>query len=116
MSVEFEKQEANRLMTGIEDGGMTAADAYNIAENRDPVFLYFMTRYLREKYPPGSPQAQGVTERLIELTSTYDSIVKAIQEGEKDSMREWFDDSYSMKEFFRDSQEFVDLIVDKLES
>ena len=40
--------------------------------------------------------AAGVVQRLIELTGTYDSIVKASKEGESDPMREWFDDSYSM--------------------
>jgi hypothetical protein len=115
MSFEHEKQEAGRLLLGLEEGGMSTADAYDIAENRDPLLVYFIFRYLREKYPPGGAQSQGIVERLLDLASTYDGLMKATKEAEKDPMREWFDDTHSMNEFFDDSQEFVDMIVEKLE-
>ncbi len=115
MSFEFEKQEAGRLLAGLEEGGMSAADAFDIADQRDPLMVYFIFRYLREKYPPGGPQSQGIVERLLELASTYDGLMKATKAAERDPMREWFDDTHSMSEFFGDSQEFIDMIVEKLE-
>jgi hypothetical protein len=115
MSIELEKQEAGRLLLGLENGTMSSADAFNIADKRDPVLVYFVIRYLREKYPPTDPQSQGVIQRLVELTGTYDSIVKACKEGEADPMQEWFDDTYSMRDFFSDADNFVDVVVEKLE-
>lgn len=111
-----EAREGKRLLTGLETGKMSTADAYNIADERDPVVVYFVLRFLREKYPPGNPASQGVMERLLELTKTYDDIVKMSKQGEKDSMREWFDDTYEMREFFGSGEAMIDMIVEKLES
>jgi hypothetical protein len=111
-----EGREGKRMLSGLEMGKLSVADVYNIADELDPVLVYFVLRYLREKYPPGNPASQGVMERLLELTKTYDDVVKASKQGEKDSMREWFDDTHSMHEFFGDSDAFVDMIVEKLES
>jgi hypothetical protein len=116
MSGNFEVREGLRLLAGLENGSLTSADAYTIAEQRDPVLLYFILRYLREKYPAGKPSSQGVLQRVVELTSTYDDIVKKAKVGEHDSMREWFDDAYAMRDYFDRSEELVEMIVDKLES
>jgi hypothetical protein len=113
--VDQEKRESLRFLKGLENGNLTAADAYNIADKRDPVMVYFVMRYLREKYPASNPAAQGVTQRLLELTRTYDGIVKASKAGEKDSITEWFDDTYEMREFFDKPDELVDMLVEKIE-
>lgn len=113
MSIQEETREGIRLLTGLENGTLSSADAYNIAERRDPVLVYFVLRYLREKYPLG--ESSGVARRLIELTSTYDQLVKMSKTGEKDILREWFDESYNMRQFFDQSSQFVELIVEKIE-
>lgn len=110
-----EKRESLRLLKGVENGTMTTADAYNVADGRDPVIIYFVMRYLREKYPPSSPASQGVTSRLLELTSTYDSVIKASKKGEKDSITEWFDDTYNIRDYFDKPEELVDMLVEKIE-
>lgn len=115
MSIQMEVKESLRLLMGIENGTLTAADASNVAAGRDPVIVYFVLRYLREKYPPSSPTSQGVTTRLVELTGTYDQVIKASKKGEKDSIREWFDDTYAMREFFDKPEELVELLVEKIE-
>ena len=107
--------EATRMLDGVEAGNMPSADAFNIADKLDPTIVYFIIRFLREKYPPSDPAAQGVTERLVELSSTYDSIVKACKEGENDPVTEWFNDTYNMREWFDKPNEFVELIVEKIE-
>jgi hypothetical protein len=114
-SIDTEKREGLRLLSGLESGSMTIADAYTIADKRDPVVVYFVLRFLREKYPPSSAAGSGVTGRLVELTSTYDDLVKRSRQGERDSLREWFDDTYNLREFFDRPAELVDLIVDKIE-
>ena len=113
--MDVEKREGLRLLNGLENGTLTASDAFNIADKRDPVIVYFVMRYLREKYPPTSPASLGVKQRLVELTSTYDGLVSKAKKGEKDCIREWFDDSYELKKFFDKPEELIDLLVDKIE-
>lgn len=115
MSVTSDRNETVRLLRGLEDGTLKSQDAYQIASKRDPIMLYFVLRYLREKHPASSPQSTGVNQRLLELSGTYPDVVAMAKKGEKDAMREWFDDTYAMREFFSDSEKFVDLIIDKLE-
>ena len=115
MSIEQEKRDGLRLLLGLENGTLNTADAFNVADKRDPVLVYFILRYLREKYPAGTPSSQGVLTRILELTSTYSDLVKKAKAAEKDPMREWFDDTYSMREYFDNGEEFVEMIVDKLE-
>jgi len=110
-----ERSEALRLLTGLENGTMSASDAYNIAKNRDPILLYFVLRFLRENYPPSSPDSLGVMERLVELTGTYADIVDMIKEGEKDPMTEWFDDGYTAQQYRSQPDAYLDLIIEKLE-
>ncbi len=110
-----EHSESLRLLSGLENGTLDAADAYNIAKERDPVLLYFILRFLRENYPPSSPQSKGVIERLVELTGTYTDLVAMAKEGERDPMREWFDDGYTTQQFRANSEEYLTLIVDKFE-
>ncbi len=115
-SIDQEVRESLRLLNGLEKGTLTAADAFNVADSRDPVIVYFVLRYLREKYPASSPASQGVTSRLVELTGTYDSVIKASKKGEKDSIREWFDDTFEIREFFDKPTELMELLVEKIES
>lgn len=115
MSNSMEIRECTRLLSGLENGNMTASDAFTVADKRDPVMLYFILRFLREKYPAGRETSAGVLQRVLELTGTYDSVVKKSKTGEKDPMREWFDDTYAMREFFDKSDEFVEMLVEKME-
>lgn len=110
-----EIQESLRLLRGLESGTLTTGDAFNIAEERDPVLVYFILRYLREKYPPSQPTSAGVVQRVIDLTRGYEEIVKMAKKGEKDPLREWFDDAYGMREFFDRDAELIEMIVDKID-
>ena len=100
---------------GLEDGTLSTADAYNIADQLDPILVYFIVRYLRELYPPTAPASSGVIDRLVQLTSTYPSVVQACKEGEKDPMREWYEDGYETRQYRDDATAYVSLIVEKLE-
>lgn len=115
MSFEQEKKEGLRLLSGLENGTLSTADAFNIAEKRDPLLLYFILRYLREKYPATNTASQGVLERIVSLTSTYTDLVKKTKSAESDPVREWFDDAYTMRQYFDKSGEFVEMIVEKIE-
>lgn len=115
MDINTIKKKSEQALNGIEEGNMTPYDAYLILEILDPVIVYFILRFLREKYPHTHPQAQGVISRMIEITNTYPDIVKKAQKGEKDMIREWFDDAYTVRQFFSEPETMIDMIVEKVE-
>ena len=72
-------------------------------------------KYLRKKYPPSRPEAAGVVGRLVDLSGTYPKVVEMVKEGEEDPMCEWFEDTYTYREYFDSPEDFIELIVNKLE-
>lgn len=117
MASEFQRQIDDTVyaLEGLEQGDIAIVDIYNRIKDYDPVVIYFLFRFLREKYPSTNPSASGVMSRMLELTSTYSDLVKKAQAGEKDVLREWFDEGYSMREFFPQPEEFFALLYEKLE-
>ena len=115
MDTTTDKRAAGRLLAGLEQGGMSKADAFVIAEGLDPVLVYLIVRYLRESYPASDPAASSVLERVVALTS-HDVFVKKCAEGEQDSVSHWFEEEHSYGLFRGRGSEFIELIVDKLET
>ncbi len=116
MSTTTDKREALRLLTGLENGGMTTDDALVLAETLDPVLVYLTVRYLRESYPASDPAASSVLERVVALTSKHAAFIKKFRDGEQDSVSQWFESEHSFGSFRGRNLEFIDVIVDKLES
>ena len=116
MSVTSEKSEAVRLLKGLEEGHMNTADAGTLAGKLDSLLVYFVIRFLREKYPASREASAGVTERLLALTSTDEAVVKQARQGEEDPIREWFDDTYDIRDFYEKPNELMEMLVDKIES
>ena len=111
MDFEYEKNLTLRFLTGLEEGDLPLDEVYRLAEKCDPTAIYFVVKYLRAKYPAD----HGAVQRIVELSSQYVDIPKIIKNGEDESLREWFDDAYDMREFFSKPDEFVNMIVDKVE-
>ena len=103
------------FIKGLEEGVLPHEKAAKMAEDLDPVLIYFAMRWLREKYPPSDPRASGVVQRVIEFSTTHPKFVTLARKGEHDAMREWFDDTHSLREF-SSTDSFADLIVDKFDS
>ncbi len=116
MTKSTSKTPALRLLRGLENGGMSAADARTLAEDLDPVLVYVIVRYLRENYPVSNPAATAVLDRVVALTSAWPGIVAKSKAGEEDSVSEWFSSEYSFRDFRGLGTELVEMIVDKLES
>ncbi len=116
MNTTTDKREALRLLTGLENGGMTTADALVLAQTLDPVLVYLIVRYLRESYPASNPAATSVLERVVALTSKHAAFVKKCRDGEQDPVSQWFEAEHSPGSFRGRGSEFIDVIVDKLES
>jgi len=116
MDTTTDKREATKLLAGLENGGMTTAEAVVLAESLDPVLVYLIVRYLRETYPASNPAASSVLERVVELTSDHATIIEKCRDGEIDPVSQWFADEHEFGSFRDRGSEFIELIVDKLES
>src|SRR2546423_9486495 len=112
MAFEQEQRAALRILEGIEEGTMSAADSLALVENADPALVYLIFTWLRKRYAD-HPNSDAVIGRLVAI-SNKGTVPKKMKEGQADPVVDWFEDAYSYREL--DSKEFIDLIVDKLES
>jgi hypothetical protein len=116
MSTTSEQLEAERLLAGLENGGLSAADAVIIAEDLDPVLVYVIVSFLRAVYPASDPAASSVLERVVKLTSGSPAVIKKYREGGQDPISTWFESEHPYADFRGRGREMIELIVDKLES
>jgi hypothetical protein len=116
VSTSTDKNQALRLLRGLDEGGMDADEAALLARELDPVLVHVIVRFLREVYPASDPAASPILERVVQLTSTYPAIVEKTLEGERDPVSEWFASEYTFKDFRGLGPELIELIVDKLET
>ncbi|MBS1122116.1 MAG: hypothetical protein H6Q90_4344 [Deltaproteobacteria bacterium] len=112
MALEQEQKAALRILEGIEEGTMSSADSFALVEDADPALIYLIFTYLRKKYGPDHPAAEGVIGRLVAL-SNRGSVPKKMKEGQEDPVVEWFEDTYSYRDL--GSKEFIELVIEKLE-
>ena len=113
MPFEHEQQQALRILEGIEQGSMSAAESFNLIEDADPTLVYFIFTWLRARYPAHHPAAEAVVGRLVEICNKYPSVARMVKTGESDSVVTWFEDAYAYRDL--DARAFVALIVEKLE-
>jgi hypothetical protein len=111
-----EKQGALRLLSGLENGGLSMADAAVVAEGLDPVLVYVIVSFLRSAYPASDPAANSVLERVVQLTSGSQVVIRKHSKGELDPISQWFEDEYAYNDFRGRGPDMIDLIVDKLET
>jgi hypothetical protein len=112
MAFEQEQKAALRILEGIENGTMSAADSSALVEDADPALVYFLFTWLRHHYGPDDPASDAVMGRLVAI-SNRPAIAKLVKEGQTDPVVAWFEDAYSYRKLA--AKEFVELIVDKLE-
>lgn len=111
MSFELEQRAALRILEGIEEGTMSAADSAAAVEEADPALVYLIVTWLRKKYADHT-NADAVLGRLLAISSRP-VVAQKMKEGEADPVVEWFEDGYKYRDL--GSTEFIELIVDKLE-
>ncbi len=116
MGTSTDRNQALRLLNGLEQGGLHPAEGRIIAEDLDPVLVHVIVRFLREVYPATEPAARPVLERVVELTNAYPGIVAQAKQGETDPVTAWFTSQHTFAEFRNRGDALVDLVVDKLES
>jgi hypothetical protein len=113
MAFEHEKREARRIIEGIENGSMDADETWALVEHADPTLVYLLVTWLRQNYA-NHPAAAGVIGRIVALTQAHPRVSKIMKSGADDPIVDWFEGEYAYRDF--GSEEFVDLIVEKLET
>ncbi len=108
-----EKRVARHLLSAIEDGSLSTSDLRPLYEDADPALVYLIFGWLRAHYHPGHQASAGVLGRIVALCSASPAVAKAARIGEKDAIAQWFEESHDYRSMQRD--EFIDLIVEKLE-
>lgn len=116
MGTSTDKNLAQRLLRGLENGSLSANEARTLAEDLDPVLVYSIGRFLRETHPASDPAASAILERLVELTTAYPAMVEVSKEGEQDPVSQWFSEAHSFDEFRGRGDALLEVIVDKLET
>ena len=111
MAFEHEQRAALRILEGIEEGTASATDSLNMVEEADPALVYLIFTWLRKRYAD-HPNADAVIGRLVAV-SNKGNVPKMMKEGAEDPVVEWFEDSYKYKDL--DKQQFIELIIEKLE-
>jgi hypothetical protein len=113
MAFERERAAALRILEGITEGTMTSADSFGLIEDADPVLIYLIFTWIRSHYGPNHDASEAVIGRLAEISNRYPAVAAKMKEGQGDPVVEWFEDAYSYRKL--EANEFIELIVDKLE-
>jgi len=111
-----ERREAARLLSGLENGSLSPAEAPIVAADLDPVLVYLIVNFLRAVHPASDPAATPVLERVVRLTSGHPTVVSKYRDGEQDPVSRWFESEYEYRDFRGRESELIELIVDKLET
>ncbi len=102
---------ALRILEGIEQGSMSAADSSELVEKADPALVYLIFTWLRQRYA-NDPASEAVLGRLAAV-SNHGGVAKKMKDGHADPVVAWFEDEHSYRDLA--AREFVTLIVEKLE-
>ncbi len=90
---------------------MSANDSFALVENADPALIYLLFTWLRKRYAD-HVNADAVIGRLLAI-SGRGTVPAMMKEGQTDVVARWFEESYSYRDL--DKNEFVELIIEKLE-
>ena len=108
-----EKAQAMAMLMGIVEGTEMPEDLFPHFEAADPVLVYFLFKWIKKHYHRDHDDSDYVRGNLKDLTNSYRSLTRKAKGGEEDPLVEWFEGTYRYSELGPD--EFIDLIVEKLE-
>jgi len=113
LDFETEKQDALATLRGIELGEMSIEESFERLDAADATLVYFILRWLKKHYHRDHDQHDEVRGRLADVRNTYRAITRKAKVGEDDPVVEWFEGAHKYHEL--NAEEFIDIIVDKLE-
>lgn len=114
MEFAHERRHAMHLLTSLEDGRLSTADLRGLYEDADPALVHLVFGWLRTRYHGGHSASDGVLGRIVALCAASPRVARAAKTGSQDPISTWFEDSYDYRSLDRD--EFIRLVVEKLES
>lgn len=112
MSFEEEKEAALGMLRGIELGEATADESYERLNEADATLVFFLFKWLRKRYRDHD-SGPVVMARLNEVRNNYRSLTRKAKAGEDDPVVGWFEGTYAYQDL--EAEEFIDIIVEKLE-
>lgn len=113
LSFEEEKRAALTLLQGIELGEMTPEQSYELLAQADPTLVHLIFKWLKKHYHRDHEMADEVRGRVSELLNENRSLTRKIKEGEADSVVDWFEGTHKYRDL--SAEEFIDIVVEKLE-
>jgi hypothetical protein len=108
-----EKLEALTMLTGIVEGSAMPEELFPAFDAADPTLVYFIFKWIKKHYHRDHDDSDFVRGNLKDLTNSYRALTRKAKGGEEDPIVEWFEGSHRYSEL--PAEEFIDLIVDKLE-
>ncbi len=91
---------------------MSADESYSELREADPTLVHFIFKWLRKRYRD-HPAAEGVLGRLSAVCNEHRDITRHAKAGQDDPVVGWFESTYEYRDL--DANEFIDLVVEKLE-
>ncbi len=113
LSFEDEKSEALAMLQGIELGSMTPEESFQLLDAADPVLIHFIFKWLKKHYHRDHELSDEVRGRLKDVQNSYRSLTRKAKEGEVDPIVDWFEGTHKYRDL--PAEEFIDLVVEKLE-
>lgn len=111
-----ERNDALRLLSGLDGGSLSTFEAYTLADRIDPVLVYAIVGFLRASYPAAHPAASAVLGRVGELMRKHPHIVRKAQEGERDPISQWLRGEGGFDAYRGRGPAMIEDLCDKLES
>lgn len=108
-----EKQHAFGILQGIAQGTAMADETFALLKDTEPVFVYFIFRWLKKHYHKDHDDYEFVKANLSDVRNSHRQLTRMAKDGEEDPLVEWFEGNYRYREM--SAFEFVDLIIEKLE-
>ena len=113
MAFASEKRVAAHMLGVVENGNRPIEDIRSQYEEADPALVYFLFAWLRARYHSGRSDSDGVLGRIVALCSSSRVVAQKVRAGEGDAIVAWFEETYEYRDLDRD--EFISMVVDKLE-
>ncbi len=110
---EEEKRLAFAMLSGIELGLMDPEESYELMKDADSTLVYFIFKWLKKHYHRDHDDHEIIRRRVKSVTNQYRSLTRKAKSGEADPIVEWFEGTHKYREL--SAEDFIDVIVDKLE-
>lgn len=92
---------------------MSAAQSHELVSDADPALVYLIFTWIRRRYAD-HPNADAVVGRLLAVIERDPKVTQKLKEGQEDPVVAWFEEEHSYRDL--GAKEFIELVVDKLES